>query len=125
MTKGVKVDGVVNFSWIGIDLGTTHSAAACVLNGMSGNIEGVKADMIPINLEQGNPILPSVAKIQDNGDPPFVGNTALRKQYPWPLMTLYDAKRIFGMKFSDSEIVNNMRVWTFDLVGDEDNKPFY
>lgn len=59
----IKIDDLTNFLLIGIDLGTTCSAAARVIPGMSNNISGVKADMIPISIEQGDPILPSMAKV--------------------------------------------------------------
>ena len=47
------IDERTNFLFIGIDLGTTHSAVARVVQGMTNTIEGVKAEMLPINLEQG------------------------------------------------------------------------
>ena len=63
--------------------------------------------------------MPSVVKMQTNGDPPFVGSAALRKQYPHANMTFYDSKRMLGMKMSDQEIKDNLKVWTFDIVGDK------
>ena len=92
---------------------------------MSDNIAGVKADMISISVEEGRPTLPSFAKMQTNGDPPFVGSSAIRKQYPHPLETFYDAKRLFGMKMSDQEIVRNLSLWSFKLVADDDDNPLY
>ena len=113
-----KIDRYTNFLFIGIDLGTTHSAAARVMQGLSNTIDGVKADMIPISAEEGRGILPSAVKMQTNGDPPFVGSAALRKQYPYPLLTFYDAKRLLGMKMSDAEIIRNLKSWSFDLIPD-------
>ena len=49
--------------WIGIDLGTTHTAAAYSKKGLSNRIAGVYVDMIAINLENGRPILPSVVRM--------------------------------------------------------------
>ena len=98
------MSGQPTYTFIGIDLGTTHSCAARSMKGMSGRIEGVKVDMIPISEQCGDPILPSVVKMQTNGDPPFVGSAALRKQYPHAKMTFYDSKRMLGMKMSDQEI---------------------
>ena len=40
-------------------------------------------------------------------------------------MTLYDAKRIIGMKITDQEIINMMNSWPFDVVADADNNPLY
>ena len=58
-----KLDKFTNLLFIGIDLGTTCSAAARVVPGMSDNIAGVKADMISISVEQGRPTLPSFIKM--------------------------------------------------------------
>ena len=49
--------------WLGIDLGTTHTAAAYSKKGLSNRIAGVYVDMIAINLENGRPILPSVVRM--------------------------------------------------------------
>ena len=54
--------------------------------------------MFEINLENGRTSIPSVAKIQTNGDNPLVGNAAIRAQFPWTKMTLFDSKRMIGMK---------------------------
>ena len=72
------INASIDFSWIGVDLGTTHSCAAYSKKGISNNIAGVNVDTIPINMENGDPTLPSVVKIQTNGDPPLVGSAALR-----------------------------------------------
>ena len=40
-----------------------------------------------------------------NGDTSLVGNSALRGQYPFPLRTLYDPKRMLGHKITDDEII--------------------
>ena len=40
-------------------------------------------------------------------------------------MTLYDAKRIIGMKITDEEIINMMNSWPFDVVADADNNPLF
>ena len=74
--------------------------------------------MIPISLENGNTSTPSAAKMQTNGDFPLVGNAALRAQYPWAKMTLFDSKRMIGMKVTDPKIIENLESWPFDVVGD-------
>ena len=94
--------------WLGIDLGTTHTAAAYSKKGVSNRIAGINVDLIPINLENGKTILPSVVKMQTNGNVPLVGSCALRGQFPWPKLTLFDAKRLLGMKFSDKQIQDNL-----------------
>ena len=75
--------------------------------------------MFEINLENGRTSIPSIAKIQTNGDNPLVGNAALRAQFPWTKMTLFDSKRMIGMKVTDDEIIENIKSWPFDVVGDE------
>ena len=113
----LTVDTVLN--WIGIDLGTTHTAASYSKKGaFSNRIAGVNVDLIPINLESGRTTLPSVVKMQTNDDPPRVGSCALRHQFPWPKLTLYDAKRLLGMKFDDPEIQSILNSWPFDVVAD-------
>ena len=47
------VDKMTNFLFLGIDLGTTHSAVARVKQGCTNTIEGVEAVMLPISIEQG------------------------------------------------------------------------
>ena len=112
-------------TWIGVDFGCTHTSAAYSKKGISNRIIGVNVDMIPINLENGKTSTPSVAKIQTNGDPALVGNAALRAQFPWTKMTLFDSKRMIGMKVTDAEIIENQKSWPFDVVGDEDGNPLY
>ena len=41
------------------------------------------------------------------------------------MTTFYDSKRLFGMKMTDEEIINNLNSWPFDLTNDEDNNPIY
>ena len=77
--------------------------------------------MFEINIENGRTSIPSVAKIQTNGDNPLVGSAALRAQmqFQWTKMTLFDSKRMIGMKVTDDEIIENIESWPFDIVGDE------
>lgn len=73
------IDVRTNFRFLGIDLGTTHSAVAIVEPGMLNTIEGVQAVMCPINMEGGSTTTPSMVNIQENGDIPLVGTPAQRK----------------------------------------------
>ena len=61
--KRLELDDKIILDWIGIDLGTTHTAAAYSKKGISNRIAGVNVDMIAINLENGRPILPSAVRI--------------------------------------------------------------
>ena len=56
----LTIETILN--WLGIDLGTTHTAAAYSKKGISNRIAGVNVDMIPINLENGRQIVPSVVR---------------------------------------------------------------
>ena len=85
---------------------------------MSDRISGIVIDMIPISNENGHTSVPSALRISENGDPPLVGSSALRGQYPGPKRTLYDSKRMIGMKVTDQEIVSYMNSWPFDVVDD-------
>ena len=40
-------------------------------------------------------------------------------------MTLFDSKRMIGMKVTDTEIIENQKSWPFDVVGDEDGNPLF
>jgi molecular chaperone DnaK len=72
---------------IGIDLGTTYSAAARYLGGDRGT------EIIP--LEDGQPILPSVVGVQANGKI-VVGWKAKRNQANRPQDTVIEVKRLMG-----------------------------
>jgi molecular chaperone DnaK len=74
---------------IGIDLGTTYSAAARYLGGEQG------AEIIP--LEDGQPILPSVVSVLANGKI-AVGWKAKRNQANRPQDTVVEVKRQMGKK---------------------------
>ena len=74
---------------IGIDLGTTNSCVAAVING--------KAQVIP-NLE-GEMTTPSVISFMDNGDS-ATGNRAKRRRVSKPLDTVSSVKRFMGRKYT-------------------------
>lgn len=74
---------------IGIDLGTTNSCAAAVIDG--------KAQVIP-NLE-GEMTTPSVISFMDNGDS-ATGNRAKRRRVSKPLDTVSSVKRFMGRKYT-------------------------
>ena len=38
---------------------------------------------------------------------------------------MYDAKRMFGMKYSDPEIQENKKLWTFDITSDKYDNPLF
>jgi molecular chaperone DnaK (HSP70) len=75
----------------GIDLGTTFSAIACAF----GTVPEVYEE--PVKKQKA---IPSYVQFQAGGRH-TTGFTALRAQRANPKTTVYDAKRLFGAKFSD------------------------
>ena len=49
--KPCELCAETTMTWIGVDLGTTHSSAAYAKKGLSNRVIGVHMDMIPINCE--------------------------------------------------------------------------
>src|SRR5687767_4375087 len=82
---------------IGIDLGTTNSCAAVVLEG------GVK--LIPY--KGGDYTVPSIFAIDDKGNE-LIGFEAKRQWQLNPKNTVYGAKRLVGRTF-DSDVVTQMK----------------
>lgn len=74
---------------IGIDLGTTNSCAAYLLNDKSEVISNA----------EGNRTTPSIVYIK--GDQLLVGNLAKRKAVLEPKNVIYEVKRFIGRKFSE------------------------
>ena len=83
---------------IGIDLGTTNSAAAYM--------EGGEPTIIP-NLEGGR-ITPSVVAFTKGGER-LVGQVATRQAITNPENTIYSIKRFMGRRFGDIEVQRTMK----------------
>ena len=107
---------------IGIDLGTTNSAAAVM--------EGGKAKMIP-TAEGGN-LVPSIVAINKKGER-LVGQLAKRQSVTNPENTIYSVKRLIGRKFEDDEVQRDIKLMPYKIVksdsavkvkmGDKDYSP--
>lgn len=107
---------------IGIDLGTTNSAAAVM--------EGGKAKMIP-TAEGGN-LVPSIVAINKKGER-LVGQLAKRQSVTNPENTIYSVKRLIGRKFEDEEVQRDIKLMPYKIVkagvgakvtmGDKDYSP--
>jgi L1 cell adhesion molecule like protein len=96
---------------IGIDLGTTYS---CVGVWQNNNVEIIAND-------QGNRTTPSFVSF--NAHERLIGNAAKSQSSQNPENTVYDAKRLIGRKFSDSQVQSDMKHFSYDVVQGRDDKP--
>jgi molecular chaperone DnaK len=94
---------------VGIDLGTTNSAVAAVM-------EGGHAEIIPNS--EGGRVTPSVVAFTEDGQR-LVGQVARRQAILNPEATIYSAKRFIGRKWN--EVEEEARMVSYKVVrGDAD-----
>ncbi|XP_027351466.1 heat shock 70 kDa protein 18-like [Abrus precatorius] len=96
---------------IGIDLGTTYS---CVGVWCHDRVEIIVND-------QGNRTTPSYVAF--NRTQRMIGDAAKNQAATNPTNTVFDAKRLIGRRFSDSEVQNDTKLWPFKVISDDENKP--
>ncbi len=96
---------------IGIDLGTTNSAAAIYING--------KVEVI-INSE-GEYTTPSYVSFTEHER--LVGQAAKNAANSNPSNTVYDAKRLIGRDFDDPKLQEDIKHFGFKVIG-KNNKPY-
>jgi heat shock protein 1/8 len=97
---------------IGIDLGTTHS---CVGVYKGDGIVDILAN------EHGYRTTPSCVSF--DGDERYIGKTAKDMTSRNPKNTVYDAKRLMGMKYSDPIVQREKKYLPFSIVSDGNDKP--
>jgi molecular chaperone DnaK len=90
---------------IGIDLGTTNSAASI--------IEGGKPKLIPS--AEGGKLVPSMVAITKSGER-LVGQLAKRQAVTNPKNTISSVKRLIGRKFEDEEIKRDQKLMPYEIV---------
>jgi len=90
---------------IGIDLGTTNSCCAYVVNG--------KPEVV--TYRDGSRTIPSVFAIDKSGNR-LVGDEARRQASDNPLHTVQASKRLIGRSFGTSAIEKMQQVFTYELV---------
>ena len=95
---------------IGIDLGTTFSAV--------GVMRGGKVDIIAN--DQGNRTTPSYVAFTD--DERLIGDAARNQAALNSQNTIFDAKRLIGKKFNDSQVQSDMKHWPFRVTAGDGNK---
>lgn len=83
---------------IGIDLGTTNSAAAVMRGG--------KPEIIPSS--EGGRTVPSVVAVNKNSET-LVGQVAKRQAVTNPENTIFSAKRFIGRRHSDSHVADDIK----------------
>jgi len=96
----------------GFDIGTTTSCAAIWIND--------RVEIIP-DFQTGSRTIPSYVSFTD--EEKLVGDAAKSQSTMNPKNTVYDAKRLIGRKFNDPTVQDDVKLWSFNVTGDKDNKP--
>ncbi|KAL0094628.1 hsp71-like protein [Phycomyces blakesleeanus] len=95
---------------VGIDLGTTYS---CVGVWQNDRVEIIAND-------QGNRTTPSYVAFTDTER--LIGDAAKNQVAMNPYNTVFDAKRLIGRRFTDSEVQSDMKHFSYKIIN-KDDKP--
>ena len=98
---------------VGIDLGTTFS---CVGLWKNNQVEIVAFD-------NGAHIMPSMVAFNPNSSERLIGMAAFNKAAGNAKNTIFDAKRLIGRKIDDKEVIEDMKLYPFAVVGDGEKRP--
>ncbi len=90
---------------IGIDLGTTNSVVAALVNG----------EAVVLPNPEGSRTTPSMVGFTEAGER-FVGHQAKRQAIINPERTVYATKRLMGRKFNAPEVQEYSKIFPFQLV---------
>ncbi|GJT69932.1 heat shock cognate 70 kDa protein 2 [Tanacetum coccineum] len=96
---------------VGIDLGTTYSCVATWQNNR----------VVVITNEQGNTTTPSCVAFTDRER--LIGDAAKNQVAMNPTNTVFDAKRLIGRRYGDTNVQSDMKLWPFNIIEGERGKP--
>ena len=83
-----------------------------------------KVEIIEDNISGGKRI-PSMVCFKKNGEI-LVGSSVKNNMYEYPESTIFDSKRIIGLKFNNKYVQNDIKNWSFKVIEDEKiGKPKY
>ena len=101
---------------IGIDLGTSNSCVAIKRN---------KKIEIIADTKSGNRIIGSIVCFKNNKER-LIGESAKNYILQYPESTIYDSKRLIGLKFNNPSVQNDIKNWPIKIIEDKKTgKPKY